>query len=433
MSLEELEKKLVGKKVECAQKEIFILTGLTNSDIDEIIKIKKNDLVNKGGFGGIYRKIYKDKEYAVKYEKYSEDFTKSDFERELAISLILTANENTRQYVPFTFGGKAKEDGGYIVMEMLSGIELGKLFFERGVTKDEKEFIVKKLQEAIAAFHKIKIAHLDLSNIRNIYILLDNNKIIDVVILDFNASILFNLARNFSELADSVSESPIGNINSIQSFINSNVYIPKNTIKNIWNKPKQERIYSTLKNITNDEKMEIQSCKEEIEKVEKEYNEILLATYNKRGKNWLNASNNYNKSRIMRYRKRDVVDILNKISNDDYFTENMNNILYDYYNYIFKRHRKEKIFYQQSRTRAVEMSEKLALLLFQKYNENIAQGLSKEEALHNILKDFNPEIESEKIVVKGNTAFVGGYKVSRINKKKNKNKFKTMKKKRKNN
>lgn len=407
---------ITKKRSECAQQKIFFLTGLNQSIIDEIIKKSlTSERIGKGGFSTVYKVNHDDRNFAVKYEKYDKDITKDVFELELSIALYLTANDRTRPYVPFTFGGRADEQGGFIVMELIDGINLQDVLYKRHISEEERIFIKKKLEDAISALHSVKVMHLDITNPLNILILFDYNNIIDIVLIDFNASNYTNYSRPYNILYNyNNSESPAANLQF--KHINRNRFFETNgnNIKIIHTAPRVPRIYETLLSPTPEQLAQIDICERELGLLETEYYQLQRNSYLEREVEWLRKIDEHNnKIKNKNILRKWMISQLNPIiSNDEQFLELFGEDLFNFLYSIFQKYRQHKIYFRTSYNKAMIPTKEIAQLLYNRYKEQaLPLGKDDEEVFRRnaaeLFESRRLEFEGN-LIRNGNTGFKGG-------------------------
>lgn len=137
------------------------------------------DLFDKGSEGIIYLFEKNKKKYLGKtpIKKKEEE-----------ISLIMSEKVGPKIY-DFINCNIENINGKTMIMEKLEGIDLFRYLDENDniFIENENDIIVKKLVEKIKTMHKLDYCHNDLYT-PNIFLILKDNKIIDVKIIDFGKS-----------------------------------------------------------------------------------------------------------------------------------------------------------------------------------------------------------------------------------------------------
>ena len=410
---------ITKKRTECSQQKIFFLTGLNQTVIDEIIgKISTGERIGKGGFSTVYKVNHGGQNYAIKYEKYDEDITKDVFAIELSIALYLTANDRTRPYVPFTFGGRIDDQGGYIVMEVLDGKDLRYVLEHRHISEKEREFLGKKLEDAIRALHSVKVMHLDLGNLLNIFILFDYNNITELVLIDFNASNYTNYSRPYNIRYDyNNSESFVANLQykhfNKNKFPEINISDSSN-IKVIHTTPRTPRTYEMLLTLSPEQFAEINVCEKELEQLEIDYYQLQKNTYSEREVNWIRNINEHDKKpRYKKFLRTWLTAEINEITgNDEHFLELFGEDLFNFLYSIFKKYRQQTTYFRTSYNRALIPTKEIAQQLYNRYREHsLPLKKGEEEALK---RDGEELFESRRhnferdLVENGDKGFKGG-------------------------
>jgi serine/threonine protein kinase len=166
---------------------------LTSKQIDEIISIPIEHLksVGAGGFGQTYRAVLGGNAYLRKDIKLKDDFTRWSFQTEVKY-LELVCSQPIYMLVPstpFFYGAKIRGTTGYIIEEILAGMDLDEIIRHRNLTANEAKFIIRSLEFYIhTIFHdQLRILHLDIKP-KNIFIRMHKNVIVSVVLLDLGLS-----------------------------------------------------------------------------------------------------------------------------------------------------------------------------------------------------------------------------------------------------
>ncbi len=380
-----------------------MLTGLEETDIDEIIASEPVDKLGHGASGVVAKKIYRGKEYAVKSQKLDDNIRPEIFDLELTICLVLTADETTRRYVPFTFGGKRTATHGYIVMEVIDGITIRDLFKNRHVTPEETLFLKEKLYDAISKIHQKNILHLDIQNPGNVFILLDNNNIYDIVLIDFNNGFFTDIARPWSEVINAKVEPGYftTNLKHINEYIESKIWSSSNAsnIIEIRKVPRKIRVYETLPELRTDQIAILARCEEELREMETQYKDALAASYNSREAEWNIQAETRNRKFINGRLTILKKTIINLTMDNELFIEKTDHAtlfpeISTLFESIFQEGRRAKQTYEESLNKALNTTIEVVSELFRIYNEKLAEGDEKETILKELKEVFPRVAES---------------------------------------
>lgn len=109
--------------------------------------------------------------------------------KEEKISKIMSEIVGPKIYDVFDCNIKElKENGIFMIMEKLQGVDLYRYFDENeDIFIEEDDIIINKLFEKIEKMHTLGYCHNDLFT-SNIFLIIKNNKVIDLKIIDFGKS-----------------------------------------------------------------------------------------------------------------------------------------------------------------------------------------------------------------------------------------------------
>lgn len=160
---------------------------LTPSQLKAIQKLPLEYELGAGGFGQVFKVIYKGKTYAIKrleiYDS-NDPSERASLLKEVAIHKKLSLNPTTHEDVPIFYGSYKKGNYYYIVMEYLKGMDLAEYCKSSKIPKKAIEFILSEIKEILEEFHSLGIVFNDLYA-NNIYLQLKKDGTFKVKLIDF--------------------------------------------------------------------------------------------------------------------------------------------------------------------------------------------------------------------------------------------------------
>lgn len=134
--------------------------------VEQQIPYDLKEKLGEGGFGSVY-KTHTSKNEAVAIKKIKEE---SSAVREVQILELLKPGRNLpNQYVPYLYDYFKYKDNYYVVLELLSGGDLGAWKKRKTLTMREKQHIFRRCVEALHYIHNRQIVHNDIKPANIIY------------------------------------------------------------------------------------------------------------------------------------------------------------------------------------------------------------------------------------------------------------------------
>lgn len=140
-------------------------------------KYKIIKMIDQGSNGRIYMAKKKNKEFLIKVPIKK---------KEGKISKIMSDIVGPKIYDIYECNNKEiNENGTFMVMEKLEGIDLNRYFEENdNIFINNDDILIKLLIDKIKKMHELNYCHNDLTS-SNIFLIMKNNKILDIKIIDF--------------------------------------------------------------------------------------------------------------------------------------------------------------------------------------------------------------------------------------------------------